>query len=230
MFGASFHDIGIGLIHSNGSLINVLSIEQAIEQDIRENANFAFNEYMGHKALDDVADFWSWMRLGFLPLVFQPSWNYSESRVRDVASAFQLNTVPNSSWDMGDYRIPVAGDYLHYNRILGGLRFRQQVAPQAHCKFLSSRAADLWERWYSKVCMPAFEELAFEPDTDVGEVFEQATRQEWILMTDMQRMVDQVLDMEDGCHGKPIGHSRDCYCSVKHKVHFCPGSLRALNG
>jgi len=81
----------------------VLSIEQAIEQDIRENANFAFNEYMGHKTLQDVhsvPDFWSWMRLGFLPLVIQPNWMYSEGHARDVLSAFDLNVVPNTVWDM----------------------------------------------------------------------------------------------------------------------------------
>ncbi len=81
----------------------VLSIEQAIEQDILQNANFAFNEYMGHKTLQDVhsvPDFWSWMRLGFLPLVIQPNWMYSEGHARDVLSAFDLNVVPNTVWDM----------------------------------------------------------------------------------------------------------------------------------
>ena len=194
----------------------VLSVEQAIEQDIRENANFAFNEYMGHKTLQDVhsvPDFWSWMRLGFLPLVIQPAWMYSEGYARNVASAFQLNTVPNSVWDMGTYHIPVAGDYLHYNRIIGGLRFRQQVAPEAPCRFPPGRKTDLWERWYGKVCMPAFQEPFFEPDTSVGEVFEQATREEWLLMADMQRMMDQVLDMEDGCHGVHTIGTRACYCN-----------------
>lgn len=55
------------------------------------------------------------MRLGFLPLVIQPNWAYSESHAEDAASAFDLNTVPNSVWDMGGYQVPVAGDYLHCN-------------------------------------------------------------------------------------------------------------------
>ena len=192
----------------------VLAIEQAIEQDIRENANFAFNEYMGHKTLQDVhsiPDFWSWVRLGFLPLVIQPNWAYSESRTEDVASAFDLNTVPNSVWDMGSYQVPVAGDYLHYNRILGGLRFRQQVATEASCKFPSSREKNLWQRWYGKSCMPAYEEVNFEPDTSDAEVFVRATRQEWLLLSmDLPRMVDQVLDMEDGCQSNR--NNRSCFC------------------
>eukprot|EP00438_Fugacium_kawagutii_P030892 Skav215845 [mRNA] locus=scaffold1630:133564:135915:- [translate_table: standard] len=197
----------------------VLSVEQAIETDIRDNADFAFNEYMGHKTLQDVhsiADFWSWMRLGFLPLVIQPNWIYSEHRAEDVASAFDLNTVPNSVWDMDGYQIPVTGDYLHYNRIIGGLRFRQQVAPEAPCKFPSSREAQLWQRWYSKECVPAYEEMNFEPDSSNGEVFIGSARQEWLLLSmDRQRMLDQILDMEDGCHstsGANSGATRACYC------------------
>lgn len=74
------------------------------------------------------------MRLGFLPLVIQPNWAYSESHAEDAASAFDLNTVPNSVWDMGGYQVPVAGDYIAiYNGIMG-VPFRQ-VAPEASCKF-----------------------------------------------------------------------------------------------
>merc|ERR1719265_838278 len=49
--------------------------------DIMENANFAWSHAFGHKGLVDVhsfGDFWSWTRLGFIPLVVQPSWSYSE--------------------------------------------------------------------------------------------------------------------------------------------------------
>ncbi|CAE7362846.1 unnamed protein product, partial [Symbiodinium necroappetens] len=97
----------------------VLSVEQAIEQDIMQNANFAFNEYMGHKTLVDVhsfGDFWSWLRLGFVPLVLPRGWGYSERRVPDVTSVFGLSDTavqaPNA-WDFENrYRAPVAGDYL----------------------------------------------------------------------------------------------------------------------
>ncbi|CAE8693926.1 unnamed protein product [Polarella glacialis] len=111
----------------------VFSVEQAIEQDIVVNANFAFSHNMGHKGLEDAhsfADIFSWLRLGFLPLVIQPSWSYSESRDADSASVFDLTNFtpsdPSGSWAMGAYgpstrTLPMTGDYLHYNRIVGGL-------------------------------------------------------------------------------------------------------------
>mmetsp|Transcript_53689 Transcript_53689/g.125139 ORF Transcript_53689/g.125139 Transcript_53689/m.125139 type:complete len:839 (-) Transcript_53689:163-2679(-) len=186
----------------------VLSVEQAIENDILNNANFAFSEYMGHKALMDVhsfGDFWSWLRLGFVPLTLSNAWVYSEHRFPDVASAFDLNYAsspqaqPNDVWNIENrYNIPVSGDYLHYNRIIGGLRFRQQVAPDAACKFPGSASQDLWKRWYGKPCMPAYEELVFEPDTSNGENFQNSERQEWILKDD-RSIVQQLVDMEDGC-------------------------------
>jgi hypothetical protein len=49
----------------------IYAVEESIEFDITENANFAFAHAFGHKGLVDVnsiADFWSWMRLGFFPL------------------------------------------------------------------------------------------------------------------------------------------------------------------
>ncbi|CAJ1413661.1 unnamed protein product, partial [Effrenium voratum] len=190
----------------------VLSVEQAIEQDILNNANFAFHEYHGHKKLLDVhsfGDFWSWLRLGMLPRTIQTRWEYSESRARDVSSVFALNTEPNSTWDFGDRVVPITGDYLHFNRIIGGLRFRQQVAAEAPCRFPTG--GEKWQRWYGKPCVPAYQELAFEPDTSEGENFIRSERQEWLLISkDMQRMVDQVVDMEDGCSSRP---SVDlCYC------------------
>lgn len=115
---------------------SVFAVEQAIEQDIHENANFAFSHAFGHKGLVDVhsfADFWSWLRLGLLPLMVQETWAYSEDYASDAATRFTNANLkfsnPPSRWRIGAFgggaKIPVKGDYLRYNKIIGGLRFRQ---------------------------------------------------------------------------------------------------------
>merc|ERR1719446_738675 len=59
----------------------VYAVERALSFDTEENANFAWSHNFGHKTIVDVnsiADFWSWLHIGFLPLVVQHSWGYSE--------------------------------------------------------------------------------------------------------------------------------------------------------
>eukprot|EP00931_Biecheleriopsis_adriatica_P004589 TRINITY_DN106232_c0_g1_i1.p1 TRINITY_DN106232_c0_g1~~TRINITY_DN106232_c0_g1_i1.p1 ORF type:complete len:1060 (-),score=244.56 TRINITY_DN106232_c0_g1_i1:60-3239(-) len=215
----------------------VYAIEQAIEKDIVENANFAFSGYMGEKNLHDVhsfADFWSWVRLGFLPLVIKPTWSYSESRTDDVASVFDLSYAASplseapSSWVLGAFAkdsgsslpdpVPMTGDYLRYNRIIGGLRFRQQVALAASydlCKWPDTASRAAYESWSAKPCMPAYEELPYEPDTSQGEVFVNPERVEWLLikLDSFDRMIDQLVDSEDGCAQMAAkNRTEDCYC------------------
>lgn len=205
----------------------VLSVEHAIEEDIVQNANFAFSAYMGHKGLQDAhnfADIWSWIRLGFVPLVIQPSWSYSESRQRDLESVFDVGYAssqaarePSATWKMDSVKtLPVTGDYLHYNRIIGGLRFRQQLAPKStgSCKFPSAGPPnEVWQKWYAKPCMPSYAELSFEPDTSDGEYFEHPERVEWMTHLDsLDRAITQVVDMEDGCAQLAAKNRTQCLC------------------
>ncbi|CAK9054539.1 unnamed protein product [Durusdinium trenchii] len=204
----------------------IFSVEHAISEDITHNANFAFSEYMGHKNFEDVhsyADFWSWLRLGFLPAVFQPAWTYSERRPQDVASVFDLNAVrePNATWQLnalgsGSKPVPTAAEYLHFNRVVGGLRFRQQVAASSSmgsCKFPSSNRG-AFERWYGKSCMPNVQEIAYPPELADAEVFNDPTKLEWMLpaLDSFERIVEQALDMEDGCSQLAAKNRSVCYC------------------
>eukprot|EP00930_Biecheleria_cincta_P084570 TRINITY_DN74018_c0_g1_i1.p1 TRINITY_DN74018_c0_g1~~TRINITY_DN74018_c0_g1_i1.p1 ORF type:complete len:868 (+),score=157.24 TRINITY_DN74018_c0_g1_i1:78-2681(+) len=207
---------------------DVLSVEQAIESDIVDNANFAFSAYMGHKNLMDAhsfADIWSWLRLGFMPLVIQPTWSYSESRQSDIESVFNISYAsskaarePSATWKMGlgSRALPITGDYLHYNRIIGGLRFRQQVAPAStdFCKFPDAGIpSEVWQRWYAKPCMPAYEELSFEPDTADGEDFQHPERVEWVTDLDnLDAVIAQLVDMEDGCAQLAAKNRTGCLC------------------
>lgn len=207
----------------------IYSVEHAISEDIMHNANFAFSEYMGHKTFEDVhtyADFWSWLRVGYLPVVLQPVWTYSERRPEDVASVFDLNSgslrEPNQTWYVNSYgresgAIPTSAEYLHFNRIVGGLRLRQQVSSSSSstCKFPSTNRAS-FDRWYGKACVPNYQEIAYPPELGDAEVFNDPKRLEWMLPTvdGFQRIVDQAIDMEDGCSQLAVKNRTECYCET----------------
>eukprot|EP00928_Gymnodinium_smaydae_P003725 TRINITY_DN11317_c0_g2_i1.p1 TRINITY_DN11317_c0_g2~~TRINITY_DN11317_c0_g2_i1.p1 ORF type:complete len:907 (-),score=114.64 TRINITY_DN11317_c0_g2_i1:119-2839(-) len=208
----------------------VFAVEQGIEQDIIENANFAFSHYFGHKGLHDVhsfADFWSWTRLGFLPLVIQPTWAYSEEYATDALAAARLTNAaaqpvsPEELWKFEGYgpsakSVPIRGDYLHYHRIIGGIRFRQQVAQRAEelCVFPGTATSEQWRKWYGKPCMPAWEELTFDPTSEDAEQFSHQERVEWMLLDvdSYEDMIGMTVDMEDGCAQLSAKGRSDCLC------------------
>merc|ERR1719310_475503 len=71
------------------------SVDNAMEFDIVENANFAFagiipfeNGRMGQKNIYDVnsiPDFWSWFGMGLVPLLFMEAGDVSEPRANVLA-------------------------------------------------------------------------------------------------------------------------------------------------
>jgi hypothetical protein len=87
------------------------SLDHAVSFDIEENANFAFvgslpfeNGRMGWKNIYDVnsiADFWSWLNLGLLPIFFPSpgSWDTSESRANVAAQCVSFkSSLQGASW------------------------------------------------------------------------------------------------------------------------------------
>jgi len=102
--------------------VSIRSIDEAIDFDIEENANFAFSApgNMGHKNMLDVnsiADFWSWVRLGLGPLLFKDYRPVSES----------------SDLDLGNLTILEKRFFLWHNRIIGGLWMRQEITDVTPC-------------------------------------------------------------------------------------------------
>lgn len=71
--------------------------DYAVVFDLTENANFAFsgsipyeNGRMGHKGMDDInsiPDFWSWMNLGLVPLLFPAEGSWDTNEMRSNAAA-----------------------------------------------------------------------------------------------------------------------------------------------
>mmetsp|Transcript_16917 Transcript_16917/g.39391 ORF Transcript_16917/g.39391 Transcript_16917/m.39391 type:complete len:831 (+) Transcript_16917:79-2571(+) len=103
---------------------NVRAVQDSLKEDIVENANFAFTgPYMGHKSMEDVnshADFWSWLTQGMLPLIFNQErqfhegFNENEPWYQDALA--KHNEIPPEE----------RGFWLHYNRIVGGVRLVQE--------------------------------------------------------------------------------------------------------
>mmetsp|Transcript_51057 Transcript_51057/g.154577 ORF Transcript_51057/g.154577 Transcript_51057/m.154577 type:complete len:785 (-) Transcript_51057:252-2606(-) len=110
------------MVTSHVSPAIVHSVEDAIDFDIDENANFAFAEpgWIGHKNYRDVnsyADFWSWMNLGFMAL-------YDQQRVpASEGSRLDLGPTPPE-----DYRM-----FLFHNLKIGPVKLSQEAAVPAAC-------------------------------------------------------------------------------------------------
>lgn len=115
----------VALTHDKAYILR--AVEESMDHDIIENANFAFTgQFMGHKDFHDVnsvADFWSWMSNGLLPLIFIQERGWHEGI--DTDDPYLVN---NSGLSMRD-----RGMWLHFNRIVGGVRMRQERSKNIEC-------------------------------------------------------------------------------------------------
>eukprot|EP00746_Dinoflagellata_sp_MGD_P085766 gnl/MRDRNA2_/MRDRNA2_33937_c0_seq2.p1 gnl/MRDRNA2_/MRDRNA2_33937_c0~~gnl/MRDRNA2_/MRDRNA2_33937_c0_seq2.p1 ORF type:complete len:966 (+),score=177.31 gnl/MRDRNA2_/MRDRNA2_33937_c0_seq2:160-2898(+) len=255
----------------------VFSLEETIEFDIKENANFAWSHAFGHKGIFDVnsiADFWSWLRLGFFPLVFQQSWAYSESlqaSMDDMLAAprrlsypsrrsqypfrdkLQHNTnynellrkrwpsshqrrldhppynrtgpydtdVLKSRWQIAATggnaeKVPIRGDYLWHNRLVGGIKITQEVSERdfSHCRMPPTTSDEVWREWLGKPCFGIEEVYQYSPETmTIVDMRGKPGRTEWFLtdLENIEDMIEHTVDMEDGCH-QVKEKGRDCLC------------------
>mmetsp|Transcript_36482 Transcript_36482/g.101267 ORF Transcript_36482/g.101267 Transcript_36482/m.101267 type:complete len:854 (-) Transcript_36482:274-2835(-) len=207
----------------------VFGVEGALRFDVEENANFAWSHNFGHKTINDVnsiPDYWSWFRIGFLPLVVQHSWSYSESLSEgymavNASHPYDAGKLPER-WMLGAYGrdsqpLPVRDDYLRYHRLVGGLRLRQERSRAGYelCRFPGNVPEELWRRWLRKPCLPAQPAYELTPEPSDAEAFHNPQRVEWLLpghdlLQDLQRAA---VDMEDGCAQLPA-KGRACLCSA----------------
>jgi len=162
------------------------AVDKSITWDIEENANFAFsgiypyeNGRMGHKNLMDVnslADFWSWLDLGIVPIFWPEGWDISETR----ANVYAKCVAPNETLDTWGFpsasiaNLNLTADYpgscpendspekpeeffggtptyLFYNTIIGGMRMRQEYTDPAECP---GHDADLTRAVHNGECVP----------------------------------------------------------------------------
>mmetsp|Transcript_60169 Transcript_60169/g.105411 ORF Transcript_60169/g.105411 Transcript_60169/m.105411 type:complete len:1208 (+) Transcript_60169:107-3730(+) len=134
--------------YGHDSVVPVNAVEDSITFDIEENANFAFSSlWIGHKTIYDVnshADFWSWMIQGLIPLIFIQERQWAEG-TEGFEDPEWIKIVQDNSYalDRED-----RGFLLHYNRIVGGLRLRQEVSTQDGCTTL-----DVLLPFYERKCV-----------------------------------------------------------------------------
>ncbi|CAE7436604.1 pkd2 [Symbiodinium natans] len=222
----------------------VVVVEGAWKSAIEEGATFAWSENFGHKNVYDVnslADFWSWLRLGFLPLLVQHSWAWSEgldAPYADMAANLSMNfstgdlpdrldlaygLFADEPWDSA--QLPVRGDVLSYNKIVAGIRLQQEraVGSWEACQIPASMPEELWKDWLGKPCMVSEPSYFLTPEVRHSETFHgEPMRVEWLLTAKqtLQELQMMTLDMEDGCSdlsGKSSKPGRpevpdECWC------------------
>lgn len=193
----------------------VMKVEDAITVDITQNANFAVAHNYGHKGIHDVnsyADFWSWTRHGLLPLIANPSpWTYSEEL--QLAVPYDVGALPSRRNFSGYLKpVPIKNDYLRYNRMIGGFRFRQEVANASEDACFYPGDKEVTRSWIGKPCTGKID-IALPPDYYDAETFRKPERVEWFLTEreDYHTLLQHIVDMEDGC-ASAEAQNRTCLC------------------
>eukprot|EP00971_Amphidinium_carterae_P246745 4900531-Amphidinium_carterae.1 len=153
------------MIIAHDPIIPINSVEDSLMHDVVENANFAFTSpWIGHKGFENVnsySDFWSFMIRGFIPLVFQQSFAYSESlNITNPAIASRLPEF--TQWGM----------MLNYNRLLGGVRVRQERSSPFACTTPGAT-------FYARDCVGGFGYELF-PETWVAFTTTDPQREFWL--------------------------------------------------
>ena len=175
---------------------NAFKVEESLFNDVVENANFAGI----HKIFRDahsVADFWSWLRVGAVPLIMQgtapESRYFGEGYPQDLLN----HVTANVSATDGE------NNYLRYNYMLTGIRLGQVRGEETACRAAVSE-------WEDRPCFPG----RFDLPPDYGRPGLNAdARVEWLFLSKTkEERNQQLLDMEDGC-AVLDAKGRDCLCS-----------------
>jgi len=224
-------------------------VEGSWKSDIEENANFAWAQNFGHKSVYDVnsvPDFWSWLRLGFLPLAARHVWPFSEElqlaynstfRSSNLSAPFSVSQLPSNftlnygiefdePW--GQANLPVRDDVKGFNRIVAGIRLRQERAKGSweSCKMPDTVPVEKMRAWLGKPCMPAEPKYELTPEAGHAEVFGEPQRVEWLLTQrrSLQELQLIALDMEEGCSQPKWNGSYTCCPSCSQGASDSSGS------
>eukprot|EP00746_Dinoflagellata_sp_MGD_P145113 gnl/MRDRNA2_/MRDRNA2_77764_c0_seq1.p1 gnl/MRDRNA2_/MRDRNA2_77764_c0~~gnl/MRDRNA2_/MRDRNA2_77764_c0_seq1.p1 ORF type:complete len:1096 (+),score=233.83 gnl/MRDRNA2_/MRDRNA2_77764_c0_seq1:65-3352(+) len=177
------------IAHDDAKVVN--AVEDSIDFDVHENANFAFSsDYMGHKGMEDVnshADFWSWMQKGFVPLIFQQSRSFSEeSNMTHPAIIAAEETFARRD----------RGVLLNYNRIVGGIRMSQERSGEDGEACPTSPNSDPLLEFYDKPCVRGLK-YELDPEFTDAKMTIEPQRVTWLYINDdIEDVHDQMIDME----------------------------------
>lgn len=191
------------MAYAHDDAVIVRAVEDSLVFDIDDNTNFAYTgDFMGHKGMIDVnsiADFWSWMNIGFLPLLFGQEEEFSEgSQDEDGEWTHPLYAAAGDLFEVA----PVSdrGYLLYYNRIVGGVRLVQERSGGEGGVVCPTKASLL--SLYSMTCV---EGLEYNIYPESGLPRERATLTvdpqglEWLyVFDDYDVLQQQVWDLEAG--------------------------------
>jgi hypothetical protein len=172
------------VVYWHDPVIPVNDVEDSLTFDVEENANFAFSSpFIGHKGIYDVnsyADFWSWMIKGFIPLVFVQDRIYSEGREADdpdIQNAFT------------SYLRHRRGLWLNYNKIVGGVRIRQERGDAGECETTESLIP-----FYKYHCVHHPRDYILYPEKSTAKHTEDPSREFWLWVNEDQSTLLKILE------------------------------------
>lgn len=171
------------------------AVEGALQDDIYNNARFSFTYLAAHKNIDDVAsfaDFWSWLRLGLLPLLFKQNREFHEGW-QNIQDSPYATTMQNISGET----IPPdrRGFWLSFHRIVGGIRITQEHAQVGTCSSL-----EILLPLYNSECFGGLE-YSLRPEVGLPLELAQSTAEpqaeKWIwVTTDLGKMQEDMIELE----------------------------------
>jgi len=169
-------------------LIHVNAVEDSIVYDISNNANFGYTaEYLGHKTIEEVNsphDFWSWLIHGYFRTVFTNNYQAELSEGLNGDDPIIAAKIEN-------FPVPEKGLYLNYNRIIGGVRFRQERNDAGQCD-----SAQALMRYYRKPCAGGFSYETM-PQMPGAHITDFPTREFWIWAKDEISFDHEILKMKE---------------------------------
>lgn len=182
----------MAILHDDSPITR--AVEDSLEYDIRYNTEFAFstNGVIGHKVLDDVLsddEFWDWWKIGLVNLLFDPSWEWSENY-----------NASDPRYVLADAQDPIPdglGLWLRYNRIVGGVRVRQERPEDPHTCETTRTLLDL----YNYDCVSGLD-YNIEPEaglpTQRAELTLDPVREQWLWISDPKEVVvEQIESLQD---------------------------------
>jgi len=173
-------------------VIPINDVEESLTFDLVENANFAFsNPIMGNKGVHDInsaTDFWSWIIKGFVPLVFVQERGFAEERDMDDPEIAAL---------AGPVDEQFRGIWLNFNRIVGGVRVRQERGDPQTCTSLT-----ILQKFYNMECQGTMAGSGYElyPERETARYTRDPQREFWLWNDQNQTtmLADLTMKEKDG--------------------------------
>lgn len=155
-----------GLVSSHEPVLYSRAVEGSVANFVMNVSQWADdNEWIGFKVMDDVnsyTEFFSWARVAFLPAVFTNTTGVNRLSFRDRKKHNIATKAPDT--------------LLNYNKIIGGVRFRQERSGNQSCDATQKMMAFYGQNCYS-------DEYTLNPDRTIGRFTDAATTV-WMLVED----------------------------------------------